>query len=58
MSEEILKVEKEIDSTKLSRMCMKIYAAERQNTLTNEHTDSEMVEKIKKIIEEETKKCY
>lgn len=47
-----------IDEEKLKRMEFKIYALERNNMLNNEKTNSQMIEAIKKIIEEEAKKCY
>lgn len=47
-----------IDKTKLQRMQFKIYQLERENMRSNEKTDSQMIEAIKKIIETEAKKCY
>lgn len=51
-------MEVEIDETKLKRMQIRIYALEQENMRTNEKTDSQMIEAIKKIIETEAKKCY
>ena len=48
----------EIDKVKLQRMQLKIYQLERENMRSNEKTDSQMIEAIKKIIETEAKKCY
>lgn len=48
----------EVDSKKLNRMKVRILDLERKNILTNSKTDSEMIEKIQKIIKEEAKKCY
>ena len=47
-----------VDETKLNRIKLKIYHLERQNTLDNKFTKSQMVEEIKKIIEKEIDKCY
>lgn len=48
----------DIDETKLRRMEFKIYDLEKKNMISNEKTNSQMVEEIKKIIESEAKKCY
>ena len=47
-----------IDEAKLNRIKIKIYHLERQNTLDNKFTKTQMVEEIKKIIEKEIDKCY
>ena len=47
-----------IDEEKLKRMELKIFFLERNNMVNNEKTNSQMIESIKKIIEEEAKKCY
>ena len=54
--DEIEKIQ--IDEVKLRRMQIKILVIERENMRTNEKTDSQMVETIKKIIETEETKCY
>lgn len=48
----------EIDSKKLKRMVLRIYALERENTKTNSRSEKEMKAVIQSIIEEEVKKCY
>lgn len=47
-----------VDETKLNRMKLKIYSLEHRNeTASPKMSDTEMREKIIKIIEEEAKKC-
>ena len=48
----------EIDEKKLRRMEFRIYDLEKKNLVSNEKTPSQMVDAIKKIIEDEVKKCY
>lgn len=47
-----------IDEKKLARMQVRILWLENENMRTHARTDSQMVEAIKKIIEEEHRKCY
>ena len=47
-----------LDEEKLKRMEFKIFVLERNNMVNNEKTNSQMIESIKRIIEEEAKKCY
>lgn len=47
----------QIDEKKVERMLRKIIIMEKQNIKTKQFNDSEMVKKIKKIIEEEVE-CY
>lgn len=48
-----------IDEKKLNRIQMEIYNLERENLKKNPpSSDSEMIEKIRKKIEEVIKKCY
>lgn len=47
-----------IDEKKLARMQVRILWLENENMRTHAKTDSQMVEAIKKIIEEEHRKCY
>ncbi len=42
-----------LDDTKLRRMLMQIIFLERKNSRTKQYPDSQMIEKIQKIIEEE-----
>ena len=54
------KVEKNgvvIDDAKAQRMLRRVINAEKENNRTRDLSEPKMVEKIKKIIEEETK-CY
>ena len=44
--------------TKFNRLMLKILKLERDNLNTREYTNTEMVERIRKMIEEEVKKCY
>lgn len=48
----------EIDKAKLNRLKFRILLAERENLKTRAETKSEMIEKIRKMIEEEVNKCY
>jgi hypothetical protein len=48
----------EIDEKKLKRMELRIYDLETKNLLNNEKTSSQMIDAIKKVIEEEVRKCY
>ncbi len=43
----------EIDQNKLERMKRLILIAERKNATENKYSDKQMIEKIRKIIEEE-----
>ncbi len=47
-----------IDEKKLVRMQTRIITLESENMRTHEKTDSQMIDAIKKIIEEELRKCY
>ena len=44
--------------TKFNRLMFKILKLDRDNLNTREYTNTEMVERIRKMIEEEVKKCY
>lgn len=48
----------EIDTQKLKRMIIQIYAKERENSKTNEFSDGKMMTEIEDIIKEEADKCY
>jgi hypothetical protein len=48
----------QIDEKRLNRMKLKILGAERENIKTRVESEQDMIEKVKKIIEEEVKKCY
>jgi len=50
--------EEKLDVNKTKRMIYRIYALERENTKTGRFGEKQMKEEIKKIIEEEAKKCY
>ena len=50
--------EERLDVNKTKRMIYRIYALERENTKTGKFSEKQMKEEIKKIIEEEAKKCY
>lgn len=47
-----------LDEKKLNRLKLSILTLERDNLRTRDSTNEEMVEKIRKMIEEEVKKCY
>jgi hypothetical protein len=47
-----------LNETKINRLKLSILQLERDNLNTREYTDDEMVDKIRKLIEEEVKKCY
>ncbi len=48
----------EIDKAKAVRMIKEILKLEQENLKTKKYRDSEMIDKIKSIIEEEVRKCY
>ncbi|WP_165418303.1 hypothetical protein [Cohnella kolymensis] len=48
----------DIDKKKLDRLKFYILKAERENLRTRQDTNEQMVEKVRKLIEEEVKKCY
>lgn len=50
--------EEKLDVNKTKRMIYRIYTLERENTKTGKYSEKQMKEEIKKIIEEEAKKCY
>jgi hypothetical protein len=50
--------ELKLDEKKLNRIKLRIFNAERENIKTRAETEGEMIDKIRKIIEEEVKKCY
>ncbi len=50
--------EMKLDEKKLSRIKFRIFNAERENIKTRAETEGEMIDKIRKIIEEEVRKCY
>lgn len=50
-------MEEEINKEKLQRMLKKIIVLEKEYVQTKEYSDNEMINKIKKIIEEEAE-CY
>ena len=50
--------EEKLDVNKTKRMIYRIYSLERENTKTGRYSEKQMKEEIKKIIEEEAKKCY
>jgi len=47
-----------LDQKKLNRIKFRILTAERENIKTRAETEGEMIEKIRKIIEDEVRKCY
>lgn len=47
-----------LDEKKINRLKFDILHLERENLKTREYTNEEMVDKIRKLIEEEVKKCY
>lgn len=47
-----------LDERKINRLKLDILRLERDNLKTREYSNDEMVEKIRKLIEEEVKKCY
>ncbi len=47
-----------LDEKKLNRLKYGILALERDNLKTREKTNEEMIERIRKLIEEEVNKCY
>lgn len=48
----------ELNQIKINRMTQRIYRLEMKNMVTNEKTNSEMMNEIRKIIETEAKKCF
>lgn len=48
----------DIDTVKVNSLTKKILAAEKENLKTKHYNRSQMAEKIKKMIEEEVRKCY
>jgi len=48
----------EIDERRLDRIKVRILTAERDNLRTREESSEKMVEKLRKIVEEEVKKCF
>lgn len=48
----------QLDETKINRLKLHILRLERENLKTREFTNEDMVNKIRKLIEEEVKKCY
>lgn len=51
-------IDGKLDQKKLNRIKFRIFTAERENIKTRAETEAEMVEKIRKIIEDEVRKCY
>ena len=51
-------MENEINKEKLKRMMKKIIAIEKEYAQTNEGSDNEIKNKIKKVIEEVAEECY
>jgi hypothetical protein len=49
---------KDLDEKKLNRMKVRILNTERENLKTRSENEGEMIEKIRKIIEDEVRKCY
>lgn len=47
-----------LDEKKLNRMKVRILSMERDNLKTREYTEGVMIDKIRKVIEEEVKKCF
>lgn len=47
-----------LEEKKLTRLKLDILMLERDNLRTREFTNEEMIEKIRKMIEEEVMKCY
>ncbi|MGI6162739.1 MAG: hypothetical protein ACOYEQ_02275 [Bacillota bacterium] len=47
-----------LDETKLNRLKIRILSLERDNLKTREFGYDDMVNRIRKLIEEEVKKCY
>lgn len=52
------KKETQINEIFVRRMCNRIYRLERDNMITNAKSKMQMMDAIKKIIEEEANKCY
>lgn len=48
----------DLDEKKLNRMKVHILNIERENIKTRSENEGEMIEKIRKIIEDEVRKCY
>ena len=48
----------ELNQIKINRMTQRIYRLEMKNMVTNEKTNSERMNEIRKIIETEAKKCF
>lgn len=47
-----------LEEKKINRLKFDILHLERENLRTREFTNDEMIEKVRKLIEEEVKKCY
>lgn len=47
-----------LDKKKLDRIKYYILKAEKENLRTRSDTNDQMIDKVRKIIEEEVKKCY
>jgi len=47
-----------LDEKKLNRMKLHILKEEKENQKTRVHTEGQMVDRVRKIIEEEVKKCF
>lgn len=59
MEDNVINIDNEpIDERKLARMQVRILWLENENMRTHAKTDTQMVDAIKKIIEEEHRKCY
>jgi hypothetical protein len=48
----------ELDPVKLKKLKLKIITLERENHINKILSNDEMVEKIRKLIEEEVRKCF
>lgn len=51
-------IEMDLDEKKLNRIKFRIFTAERENIKTRAETEGGMVDIIRKIIEDEVRKCY
>lgn len=52
------KQEAVLDEKKLNRIKLRILNEEKENQKTHTQTEGQMVDKLRKIIEEEVRKCY
>jgi len=53
-----MEIDEEVDKDKAKALLKKILALEQENLKTKHFNNEQMVEKIKKMIEEEIRKCF